>query len=71
MDIAEPPAEDVVTQLRRWQDSGAIWRVVRRDSSRVVIALITCTGDEEVARLTSTDPVVLAFVGTRTGSEDR
>jgi hypothetical protein len=71
MTTAEPHAEDVVAQLRRWEDSGAIWRVVRRDPARVVIALITCTGDEEVGRLTSTDPAVLTFVGTRTGSEHR
>ena len=64
-------AEDIVEQLRRWQDSGAIWRVVQRDPSGVVIALIPCTGGEEVGRLASSDPAVLSFVGTRAGSEDR
>lgn len=55
--------------LRRWQDCGAIWRVVARTPTGVEIALMTCTGGEEVDRLTSGDPDLLAFIGDRTGSD--
>jgi hypothetical protein len=60
-----PPVEIV----RRWQESGAMWRVVSRTSSGISIALMTCDGGEEVHRLTSSDPELLAFVGTRSSSE--
>jgi hypothetical protein len=56
--------------LRRWEDSGATWRVVSRAGGRLRIALITCTGDEEMDRLESDDPDLLAFVGERTSSEE-
>jgi hypothetical protein len=59
-----------VEALRRWEDSGAGWRVLSRTPSGVVIALMRCDGGEEVDRLVSTDPELLTFVGTRTSSED-
>lgn len=62
-------SDEVVEQLRRWQDSGALWRVVDRGGARVVIALLTRTGGEEVGRITSTDPQVVAFVDGRAGSQ--
>jgi hypothetical protein len=58
-----------VETLRRWQDSGAVWRVVTRTPSTVVVALLTCSAGEEVDRITSTDPELIAFVGTRLTSE--
>jgi hypothetical protein len=61
---------DVVAVLQRWEDAGAIWRVVGRSPDGLEIALITCTGGEEVDRVRSDDPAVLDFVGDRTGSDD-
>ncbi|WP_432560287.1 hypothetical protein [Granulicoccus sp. GXG6511] len=61
---------DVIEKLERWTDSGAHWRVVRRSGDRITIALITCTGDEEVDRLTSTDPRLVAWLAGRASSED-
>jgi hypothetical protein len=54
--------DEVIEQLRRWGDSGALWRVVALDESRVVIALLTDVHRVEVGRITSTDRRVLAFV---------
>jgi hypothetical protein len=62
-------SEDPVDMLQRWEDAGAIWRVVSRDTHRVEVALLTCTGGEEVDRLHSSDPELLAFVGERWSSE--
>ena len=59
-----------VEVLRRWAASGAIWRVVERTDAGLEIVLLTCTGDEEMGRLTSSDPQLLAFVRDRAGSED-
>jgi hypothetical protein len=59
-----------VEVLQRWQDSGAVWRVVSRSGSAIVVALLTCSAGEEVDRITSTDPEVLAFVGRRVSSEE-
>lgn len=61
--------ESPVDVLLRWQDSGAVWRVVARTPERAVIALLTCTANEEVDRFESADPALLAFIGTRVGSE--
>jgi hypothetical protein len=68
---ARPRREPPLSVLRRWEESGAIWRVRSRVGSRIEIALLTCTGAEEVDRLTSDDPDLLAFVGDRAGSDDR
>lgn len=61
---------DPVEELRRWEDSGAHWQVVARTASRLTIALLRCDGGEEVGRLVSDDPALLAFVGARERSED-
>lgn len=63
--MAEPPVE----VLRRWEASGASWRVVSRTPARLEIALVTCTGEEEVDRWWSDDPELRAFVGDRAGSQ--
>ncbi len=61
---------DPVEELRRWEDSGAHWQVVSRTADRLTIALLRCDGGEEVERLVSDDPALLAFVGVRDHSED-
>jgi hypothetical protein len=55
--------------LRRWEDSGAVWRLLSRRGDRVEIALLTCSAGEEVGRLVTSDPDLLAFIGTRTGND--
>ncbi|UGT67408.1 hypothetical protein LTT66_29990 [Nocardia gipuzkoensis] len=62
--------DDPVAVLRRWADSGGIWRVAARRSDSVTVALYQCTGGEEVDRLVSTDPELLRYLGDRTSSED-
>ncbi|MFD5177726.1 hypothetical protein ACFWM1_18090 [Nocardia sp. NPDC058379] len=61
---------DPIETLRRWADSGAIWRVVARRADAVTIGLFECTGGQEVDRFTSTDPALLRFLGDRSSSED-
>lgn len=56
---------DLVGTLLRWEESGAVWRVVARTPSRVTIALLRCDGGEEVERLTTTNPATLSFVAGR------
>ena len=63
-------ADDPVEKLRRWEDSGAVWRVLSRSGGTVVVALLTCSAGEEVDRLASDDPRLLDFVGRRAGSDD-
>ena len=55
--------------LRRWEDSGAVWRLLSRRGDLVEIALLTCSAGEEVGRLVTADPDALAFIGTRTGND--
>jgi hypothetical protein len=69
MNEPEPNSERAAA-LQRWEDAGAIWRVIRRSASDVEIALVTCTGGEEVERFRSSDPEVLAFIGDRNASDD-
>jgi hypothetical protein len=56
---------DLVETLLRWEESGAVWRVVASSPSRVTVALLRCDGGEEVERLTTTNPATLAFVAGR------
>ncbi|WP_067574335.1 hypothetical protein [Nocardia acidivorans] len=55
--------------LRRWEDSGAIWRVLSLGPP-VTVGLYQCTGGEEVDRLTSADPELLRFLADRAGDAD-
>ena len=55
--------------LLRWEESGGVWQVMSETTSSVTISLLTCTGDEEVDRLVSDDPDLLAFVGIRSTSQ--
>ena len=64
--VSDEETGEVVDQLRRWTDSGAVWEVVRRAAGGVEVALLTCDAGEEVARLRSSDPAVLAYLGGRT-----
>ena len=66
----ERSGHDLVEALRRWEDFGAVWRVVDRDADQVTIGLFRCDVGEEVERLVSADPEVAAFVEDRT-SPDR
>jgi hypothetical protein len=56
---------DLIGVLRRWQDFGGVWQVVARSPAQVTISLRRCDGGEEVERLTSGDPKLLAFLDDR------
>lgn len=58
-----------MAELERWQDAGAVWRVLGRTASTVTVVLLTCDGGEQVGQFTSGDARLLAFVGDRTTSE--
>ncbi|WP_150242898.1 hypothetical protein [Nocardiopsis quinghaiensis] len=63
--MSDRPQQDPVEVLVRWEDHGAVWRVVERTPSGVTVALCRCDGGEEVERLVSDDPALLAFVDGR------
>ena len=58
-----------LSRLRRWQDAGGTWQVVRRSERQVTIALCRCDGGEEADRFTSDDEALLAHVAGRDSSE--
>ena len=53
---------DDLAQLLRWEQFGAVWEVVRRDRETVTVSLCRCDGGEEVARIVSDDPELVAYV---------
>jgi hypothetical protein len=55
--------------LQRWQDFGATWRIVGRTTDSVTVSLCRCDGGEEVQRVTSSEPELLAWLNGRTSSE--
>jgi hypothetical protein len=61
---------DRAAEVRRWQDSGAVWEVLARSGGSVTIGLLRCDGGEEVDRFSSDDPRLLAFIGDRWSSAD-
>ena len=52
-------------QLRRWEIFGGHWRIRDRTKTHLALALLTCDGGEEVDRLETDDPALIAYVGTR------
>ncbi|MFN8184448.1 MAG: hypothetical protein U0R23_08510 [Candidatus Nanopelagicales bacterium] len=50
-------------EVLRWERAGGTCEVLARGPGYVVIALMTCTGQEEMARLRSSEPDVLMHVG--------
>ena len=62
--------DELVGELERWQDAGAVWRVVRRGPDGITVGLLRCDGGEEVGRITSDAPAWRAFLTGRSTSED-
>ncbi len=56
--------------LRRWEDSGAVWRVVAEDTAGLTIGLLTCDAGEEVARFRCSRTAVADLVGDRRASDE-
>jgi hypothetical protein len=56
---------DDLETLQRWEEFGAAWEVVHRSADQLTLSLRRCDGGEEVSRLVSSDPAVLAHVGSR------
>lgn len=63
------PSDDL-TRIQRWEDAGAVWRVLARRSGSLTVALCQCDGGQEVGRFTTREPDALAFVGQRDSNED-
>jgi hypothetical protein len=53
---------EALDRLRRWEDSGATWRIVVRRPGDVEIALLTCDAGEQVDRIVTADREVLDYV---------
>jgi hypothetical protein len=62
-------AADGIARLQRWQQFGAVWRVVSRSGDDVTISLCRCDDGEEVERFTSADPRLLRWLGPRLSSD--
>lgn len=62
--------DDPVSVLRRWSDSGGIWRVTSRRGGTITVGLFECTGGAEVDRVVSADPALREYLARRSSSED-
>jgi hypothetical protein len=60
---------DDLARLRRWEDSGATWRIVVRRTDEVEIALLTCDAGEQVDRIVTADRAVLDYVDRAAGDD--
>ena len=69
-DLPAVPAADLLERLRRWEESGATWHVLTRSERGVTVSLCRCDDGEEVERLRSDDPIAVALLHGRTGSDD-
>ena len=61
---------DRVAELKRWQDSGAVWEVISRRGDTLTVALMRCDGGEEMDRFASDDVRLREFIGDRRSSEE-
>ncbi|CAA9350850.1 MAG: hypothetical protein AVDCRST_MAG36-1964 [uncultured Nocardioidaceae bacterium] len=62
--------DDQVQALRRWEASGAVWRVLRRGGGTVTVALLTCDGGEQVGEARCDEDAVAAFLAGRSTNAD-
>ena len=51
-----------VERLTRWRAAGGGWRVLVRTPGSLTVALLTCDGGEEMDRIVSSDPALVAYV---------
>lgn len=58
-------AAAAVDVISRWEQFGGSWRVIGRTGQQVTISLCRCDGGEELQRLTSDDPALIAWLGGR------
>ena len=56
--------------LHRWQEAGALWRVLFAGSDVTVIGLYTCDGGEETARFRCASNAVDGFLQGRDSSDE-
>jgi hypothetical protein len=63
-------SSDPVEVLRRWEAAGGVWEVLSRACGALTVRLCTCTGGEEVDRLVSSAPDLVAYVGDRVRSDE-
>lgn len=47
-----------------------MWRVLDRTPTSITVSMRRCDGDEEMERLTTTDPELLAWIGDRQTSNE-
>ena len=48
--------------LQRWEDFGGVWRVLATDGHAATVSLCRCDGGEEVQRLTTQEPELVAWL---------
>jgi len=56
---------DDLERITRWEDAGAVWEVVALRPESATISLLRCDAGEEVDRLVTSDPRVLALCRER------
>lgn len=66
----EPTDISPLRRLQRWQDAGAVWRIVGRRRGSVTVALCSCDGGEEVDRFSSGDQRLLDYLAERETSHE-
>ena len=68
---SEPTAweGDPVAVLRRWEDAGALWRVLLMRPDVTVIGLFTCDGGEETGRFRCATDAVAGLVDRGSGDD--
>ena len=62
--------DEPVEALRRWEASGAVWRVLRRGGGTVTVALLTCDGGEQVGEVSCEEDAVARFLAGRASNAD-
>jgi hypothetical protein len=55
-------------RLRRWEVAGGTWQLAGRSAAMVTVALCRCDGGEEVDRLVSGEPELIAYVAANAQS---
>lgn len=68
-ELPEAASAGALDRLLRWEQFGGSWRVLGRDAAGMTLSLRRCDGGEEVERLVSAEPALLAYVADRVSSD--
>ncbi|WP_210508241.1 hypothetical protein [Naasia sp. SYSU D00057] len=69
--MSGPAPTSPLARVLRWEDAGGTWRRETGGAEQASVVLCRCDGGEEVERIVSSDPELLAFLDGVPADDER